>query len=86
VEAQQQRESAFVKQLKTMPIAINTGDANEQHYEVDTDFYDLCLGKNKKYRWVVCWDIRCTFPPFLKKRCCSVASGSRPYVGHGPLS
>lgn len=27
------------------------GDANEQHYEVDTDFYDLCLGKNKKYRY-----------------------------------
>lgn len=34
VEEQQKRESAFIAQLKGMPIAINTRDANDQHYEV----------------------------------------------------
>lgn len=39
----------IVKKLKTMPIAIATDDANEQHYEVPAKFYDLCLGPRKKY-------------------------------------
>lgn len=51
VEAQQKRETDFIRQIKTLPIAINTPDANTQHYEVPTEFYDLCLGKNKKYRY-----------------------------------
>ena len=38
-----------VNKLKTMPIAIATDDANEQHYEVPAKFYDLCLGPRKKY-------------------------------------
>ena len=32
-----------------LPLAINTTDANEQHYEVPTEFYKLCLGKRLKY-------------------------------------
>ena len=39
----------IVNKLKTMPIAIATDDANEQHYEVPAKFYDLCLGPRKKY-------------------------------------
>lgn len=39
----------FVEELKSLPIAIETKSANEQHYEVDTRFYNLCLGKNLKY-------------------------------------
>ncbi|WP_159467517.1 cyclopropane-fatty-acyl-phospholipid synthase family protein [Dyadobacter sp. 3J3] len=39
----------FVEKLKTFPIAVNTADANEQHYEVPTPFYQYCLGKNLKY-------------------------------------
>ena len=39
----------IVKQLKTMPIAINTSEANDQHYEVPAEFYDLSLGPRKKY-------------------------------------
>lgn len=39
----------FVEKLKTFPIAVNTADANEQHYEVPTLFYQYCLGKNLKY-------------------------------------
>jgi cyclopropane-fatty-acyl-phospholipid synthase len=39
----------IVKELHEMPIAINTKEANEQHYEVPAKFYTLCLGPNKKY-------------------------------------
>lgn len=39
----------IVEQLKTMPIALNTDEANQQHYEVPARFYDLCLGPRKKY-------------------------------------
>lgn len=49
VEEQQRDLMAFVESLRTMPIAINTEAANEQHYEVPTEFYKLCLGKRLKY-------------------------------------
>jgi cyclopropane-fatty-acyl-phospholipid synthase len=49
VEAQQQHFMSLVNELKNSPIAINTVDANEQHYEVPTRFYQLCLGKHLKY-------------------------------------
>ena len=39
----------IVEKLKTMPIAIATDEANQQHYEVPAKFYDLCLGPRKKY-------------------------------------
>eukprot|EP00930_Biecheleria_cincta_P098625 TRINITY_DN90284_c0_g1_i1.p1 TRINITY_DN90284_c0_g1~~TRINITY_DN90284_c0_g1_i1.p1 ORF type:complete len:367 (+),score=61.90 TRINITY_DN90284_c0_g1_i1:60-1160(+) len=39
----------FFNQLKTLPMALFTGDANEQHYEVETQFFDIALGKRKKY-------------------------------------
>eukprot|EP00457_Paulinella_chromatophora_P007387 gb/GEZN01007410.1/.p1 GENE.gb/GEZN01007410.1/~~gb/GEZN01007410.1/.p1 ORF type:complete len:397 (-),score=47.92 gb/GEZN01007410.1/:242-1432(-) len=48
-EAQQQSHQAFVDQTKTLPIAINTPEANEQHYEVDARFYHRVLGPNRKY-------------------------------------
>jgi len=41
---------AFVA-MKEMPIAVNTEDANAQHYEVPTEFYQLVLGKRLKYRY-----------------------------------
>ena len=40
---------AYVVDLKTRPLAEQTAAANEQHYEVPTRFYQLCLGKNLKY-------------------------------------
>jgi cyclopropane-fatty-acyl-phospholipid synthase len=52
------KENAFEQQahlmklidfLKTSPIAVNTNDANEQHYEVPTEFFKLVMGKNMKY-------------------------------------
>lgn len=36
-------------ELEKNPIAVHTDKANEQHYEVPSDFYHLVLGKNLKY-------------------------------------
>jgi len=49
VEAQQAHLMELISELKASPIAVNTSDANEQHYEVPTQFYQYCLGKNLKY-------------------------------------
>ncbi|MGZ3872845.1 MAG: class I SAM-dependent methyltransferase [Mucilaginibacter sp.] len=49
VEAQQTHLMVLIDQLKASPIAVNTADANQQHYEVPTQFYRYCLGKNLKY-------------------------------------
>lgn len=45
------RESlqSYIENLKKSPVAVNTVDANEQHYEVPTEFYRYCLGKRFKY-------------------------------------
>lgn len=48
-ETQQHKFNDLVDFLKGSPIAVNTSDANEQHYEVPTEFYLDCLGKNLKY-------------------------------------
>jgi cyclopropane-fatty-acyl-phospholipid synthase len=49
IEAQRARLLRYVAELKAMPVAIATQEANEQHYEVPTRFYQLCLGKHLKY-------------------------------------
>jgi cyclopropane-fatty-acyl-phospholipid synthase len=49
VEAQQAHLMSIIDMLKASPIAVNTSEANEQHYEVPTQFYQYCLGKNLKY-------------------------------------
>ncbi|MEY2881244.1 MAG: hypothetical protein RLZZ15_3624 [Verrucomicrobiota bacterium] len=41
--------AAYVADLKTRPLAEQTAAANEQHYEVPTRFYQLCLGPRLKY-------------------------------------
>ncbi|MFZ9049966.1 MAG: SAM-dependent methyltransferase [Steroidobacteraceae bacterium] len=45
----QARLMALIQQLRESPIAINTADANEQHYEVPTAFYQRVLGRHLKY-------------------------------------
>jgi cyclopropane-fatty-acyl-phospholipid synthase len=40
---------AFVEELRQMPVALFTADANEQHYEVETAFFDIALGERRKY-------------------------------------
>lgn len=49
VEAQQKHLLNLIAELKRSPIAIETRAANAQHYEVPTQFYELCLGKQLKY-------------------------------------
>lgn len=49
VEKQQEKLSEFLAEIKTMPIAVNQSNANEQHYEVPAEFYQLVLGPCLKY-------------------------------------
>lgn len=49
VEKQQAALSNFIAGLDASPIAIKTDEANEQHYEVPTEFFQLCLGPRLKY-------------------------------------
>lgn len=49
ISSQRARLLRHVAGLKAMPVAMATQEANEQHYEVPTRFYQLCLGKHLKY-------------------------------------
>jgi cyclopropane-fatty-acyl-phospholipid synthase len=49
VQEQRAQLMSHIAELKASPIAVQTTDANEQHYEVPTRFYQLCLGKRLKY-------------------------------------
>ena len=49
LESQQTALMALIAELKASPIAIEIKAANEQHYEVPTHFYQLCLGRRLKY-------------------------------------
>ncbi len=39
----------FATELESMPVAVNTPEANEQHYEVPAEFYRVALGPRLKY-------------------------------------
>jgi cyclopropane-fatty-acyl-phospholipid synthase len=43
------RFNTMIAMLKQSPIAIETAAANAQHYELPTEFFQLCLGKRLKY-------------------------------------
>jgi cyclopropane-fatty-acyl-phospholipid synthase len=49
IESQKAALLNYVRGLRSMPLAIATTEANEQHYEVPTRFYELVLGKHLKY-------------------------------------
>jgi cyclopropane-fatty-acyl-phospholipid synthase len=49
LEAADARFRRLLDELRQSPIAIETAAANEQHYEVPTRFFELCLGKRLKY-------------------------------------
>lgn len=53
IEAQLERESAFVDRLRNSPLVVEQAAANAQHYEVPADFFALCLGPQRKYS--SCW-------------------------------
>jgi cyclopropane-fatty-acyl-phospholipid synthase len=48
-QMQQQHLMQLIGELKTSPIAIHITDANEQHYELPTAFFQAVLGKHMKY-------------------------------------
>jgi cyclopropane-fatty-acyl-phospholipid synthase len=41
-------KQSFINDMDAAPIALVPDLANEQHYEIPAEFYNLCLGKNKK--------------------------------------
>lgn len=49
IEAQTESFRAFLHELRQSPVAIETAAANEQHYMVPTEFFQLVLGKHLKY-------------------------------------
>jgi cyclopropane-fatty-acyl-phospholipid synthase len=48
-ERRRYQPAAYAADLETRPVAEDTRAANEQHYEVPTAFYRLCLGPRLKY-------------------------------------
>ena len=49
IEERAKRFADFRADLDASPIAVNTADANEQHYQVPTEFYLNALGPRLKY-------------------------------------
>jgi cyclopropane-fatty-acyl-phospholipid synthase len=49
VEARHARKRSLLRELAEAPLAINTEDANAQHYEVPTELFELMLGPHLKY-------------------------------------
>ena len=49
VEGERQRRKLFLRQVLDSPIAIHTEDANQQHYELPSEFFLHVLGPNLKY-------------------------------------
>lgn len=45
----QEKLAAFIADLRRSPIAVQTAAANEQHYEVPTEFFRQVLGPRLKY-------------------------------------
>ena len=49
VEAQEQRLGALVQRMRSGPIAESVARANEQHYGLPVEFFELFLGPRLKY-------------------------------------
>lgn len=49
VEDEMRRKVAIVRELSAAPIAVETEKANEQHYELPTEFFLAVLGPRVKY-------------------------------------
>lgn len=49
VEAAQKRMVEVINEMNRSPIAVNTTEANAQHYEVPTEFFQLVMGTYMKY-------------------------------------
>ena len=49
LEEQQQHLMKLIARLRRSPIAINSVEANLQHYELPCAFFELVLGRHLKY-------------------------------------
>ena len=56
LEAEAEREEAFVNLLSEAPLRIDADLANAQHYEVPAAFFERVLGPSRKYSG-------CLWPP-----------------------
>lgn len=48
-KARDQYLESFINDLKSSPIALVPEKANEQHYEIPPQFFELVLGRHRKY-------------------------------------
>jgi cyclopropane-fatty-acyl-phospholipid synthase len=48
-EDQSESLKTFINQLHESAIAVETAAANDQHYELPPEFFELCLGPHRKY-------------------------------------
>ena len=48
-ETQQAHFQSLIERLRASPIAVNTAQANQQHYELPASFFRYCLGRHLKY-------------------------------------
>jgi cyclopropane-fatty-acyl-phospholipid synthase len=49
VEDRARRKRELLRELAQAPLAVHTDEANEQHYEVPTELFELMLGPHLKY-------------------------------------
>ncbi|NBW11786.1 MAG: class I SAM-dependent methyltransferase [Caulobacteraceae bacterium] len=42
-------DADFAREMAARPVAEHTDAANQQHYELPARFFELCLGKHRKY-------------------------------------
>lgn len=42
-------DAGFARAIAALPIAINTAEANTQHYEIPARFFEMILGPQRKY-------------------------------------
>jgi cyclopropane-fatty-acyl-phospholipid synthase len=49
IECEGRPKQHWVDTLRVSPVAVFAEDANRQHYEVPTEFFQLCLGPRMKY-------------------------------------
>ncbi|MFN0241807.1 MAG: SAM-dependent methyltransferase [Planctomycetota bacterium] len=73
VELERAALELLVEKKSRGPIALHTHDANRQHYEVPTEFYELALGPRLKYSsalWTPdCVDLRSAEDAMLALTC-----------------
>jgi cyclopropane-fatty-acyl-phospholipid synthase len=49
VEGRQRALDRLLDEMRRAPIAVHTDAANAQHYELPPEFFELCLGRYRKY-------------------------------------